>query len=243
MSQEPRAEAQTEPGDDVAHAAEVVDDGEFDVAIADLLGVIAYAELVAFERLASYSRLAPSLVDKATLAELAVAEFRHCELLVNALAARGVDPEQAMQPFVQPLDDFHVKTTPSDWLEGLVKAYVGDGLANDFYRELAGVLDPATRALVTEVVGDTGHSEFVVDRVRAAIEEDPTVGGRLALWARRIVGEALVQAQRVAADRDALAALLVGGSAAGADLTQLSKAFNRLLENHSRRMSTLGLAS
>lgn len=231
MSQEPRSGTAPEAG------------AELDVAVADLLGVIAYAELVAFERLASYSSLAPSLVDKATLAELAVTEFRHCEQLVNALAERGVDPEQAMQPFVQPLDDFHAKTTPSDWLEGLVKAYVGDGLANDFYRELAAVLDPETRALVIEVVGDTGHSEFVVDRVRAAIEEDATVGGRLALWARRIVGEALVQAQRVAADRDALAALLVGGGAAGADLTELSKAFNRLLENHSRRMAELGLAS
>lgn len=219
-------------------------DDRFAVAVADLLGVLAYAELVAFERLASYSGLAPSLVDKATLAELAVVEFRHCERLVNALAERGIDPEQAMQPFVQPLDDFHAQTTPSDWLEGLVKAYVGDGLANDFYRELAGVLDPQTRELVTDVVGDTGHVEFVVDRVRAAIADDPSVSGRLALWARRIVGEALVQAQRVAADRDALAMLLVGGvEGVGADLGELSKAFNRLLENHSKRMTALGLAA
>ena len=29
------------------------------------------------------------------------------------------------------------------------------------------------------------------DRVRAAIAQDPVVGGRLALWGRRLVGEAL----------------------------------------------------
>ena len=46
----------------------------------------------------------------------------------------------------------------------------------------------------------------VVDRVRAAINADPRVGGRLALWGRRLVGEALSQAQRVAAERDALVA-------------------------------------
>ena len=40
--------------------------------------------------------------------------------------------------------------------------------------------------------------------------------GRLALWGRRLVGEALSQAQRVAAERDALAALLVGGIVAPA---------------------------
>ena len=38
-----------------------------------------------------------------------------------------------------------------------------------------------------------------VDRVRRAIEEDPVVAGRLALWGRRIVGEALAQAQTVVA--------------------------------------------
>lgn len=213
-------------------------------AVGELLGVIAYAELVAFERLASYSSLAPSLTDKAALAELAVAEFHNCERLVDALAERGIDPELAMEPFVPPLDEFHAKTSPGDWLEGLVKAYVGDGLANDFYGELAKVLDSDTRELVSEVVSSTGEAAaFIVDRVRAAIDRDPTLGGRLALWARRIVGEALVQAQRVAADREALTGLLVGQGGSGADLTELGRVFNRILENHSDRMKALGLAS
>ena len=56
--------------------------------------------------------------------------------------------------------------------------------------------------------GSRGSS---VDRVRAAIAADPRVGGRLALWGRRLMGEALSQAQRVAAERDALSALLAGG--------------------------------
>lgn len=212
--------------------------------VGELLGVIAYAELVAFERLASYAGLAPSLIDKAALAELAVVEFHNCERLVDALAERGIDPELAMQPFVRPLDEFHAKTSPGDWLEGLVKAYVGDGLAYDFYGELAKVLDPETHALVSEIVSSTGEAAaFVVDRVRAAIDADPKVGGRLALWARRIVGEALVQAQRVAADREALTELLVGQGGVGADLAELGRVFNRVLENHSARMKALGLAS
>lgn len=213
-------------------------------AVGELLGVIAYAELVAFERLAAYSSLAPSLIDKAALAELAVAEFRNCERLVDALAERGIDPELAMEPFVRPLDEFHVKTAPGDWLEGLVKAYVGDGLANDFYGELAKVLDQETHQLVSEIVSSTGDAaEFVVDRVRTAIEADPKLGGRLALWARRIVGEALVQAQRVAADREGLTELLVGQGGVGADLAELGRVFNRILENHNDRMKALGLAS
>jgi len=149
-----------------------------------------------------------------------------------------------MEPFVPALEAFHERTAPSDWLEGLVKAYVGDGIAEDFYREVSAYLDPSTRALVLEVLEDTGHSEFAVDRVRAAIDNDPKLAGRLALWGRRLVGEALSQAQRVAAERDALAALLVGGvDRPGADLAEVGRMFARLTENHTRRMAALGLSA
>ena len=53
-----------------------------------------------------------------------------------------------MEPFVAALDGFHQQTAPSDWLEGLVKAYVGDSIASDFYREVAARLDSDTRDLV-----------------------------------------------------------------------------------------------
>ena len=51
-----------------------------------------------------------------------------------------------MAPFRAPIDLFHAHTAPADWFEGLIKAYVGDGLAADFYREIAAYLDtgPAT---------------------------------------------------------------------------------------------------
>src|SRR5213082_3462220 len=177
--------------------------------VIDLLGVLAYGELTAFERLAEDARLAPSLEDKAALARMAVAEFGHFERLRARIAELGVDPESAMEPFVVPLDEFHEFTEPADWLEGLVKAYVGDGFATDFYREVAqNVHDESTRELVLESLADTGHAAFAVDRLRAAIKNDPPVAGRLALWARRLVGEALRQAQEVAADRDELAELI-----------------------------------
>ncbi len=145
---------------------------------------------------------------------------------------------------METFESFHAHTAPRDWLEGLVKAYVGDGLAADFYREIAAFLDHGTRDLVIASLDNSGQSEFVVDRVRAAIAEDPRVGGRLALWGRRLMGEALSQAQRVAAERDALAALLAGGvDRPGMDLAALGRMFTRLTENHAARMEKLGLDS
>ncbi len=94
------------------------------------------------------------------------------------------------------------------------------------------------------VCEDPIQSDFIVDRVRAAINEDPRVGGRLALWGRRLVGEALSQAQRVAAERDALSTLLVGGvDRPGTDLAEIGRMLARLTENHARRMAALGLAA
>ena len=56
------------------------------------------------------------------------------------------------------------------------------------------------------------------------------------------MGEALTQAQRVAADRDALTALLAGGiDRPGLDLAALGRMFTRITERHAERMAELGL--
>ena len=209
-------------------------------AVVDLLGVLAYAELTAFERLASDASLAPTLADKAALGGMAVAEFGHFQVLHERLAALGIDSTEAMAPFVGALDAYHDSTPPADWLESLVKAYVGDGFAADFYRELAEFMDEETQALVADVLDDTGHAEFAVAHVRSATEADPAVAGRLALWGRRLAGEALVQAQRIAVDRDELARMLVGGVG---DLAAVGELLARLTQRHSERMETLGLHS
>lgn len=219
-------------------------DEGYRAAVVDLLGVLAYGEITAFERLAADAGLAPTLSDKAELAAQAVAEFHHFEKLRDRLRELGADPDSAMAPFRQPLDEWHALTSPSDWLESLVKAYVGDGLAADFYREVAEYLDLETRDLVLEVLADTGKADFIVDRVRQAISADPKVAGRLALWGRRLVGEALSQAGRVAAEREALASLIVGGvDRPGMDLAEVARVFARLTERHTKRMASLGLSA
>jgi len=209
--------------------------------LTDLFGLLAYAELVAFFNLSGDAALASTLEDKAALGGMAVAEFGHFRALHGELTRMGAVPEQAMQPFVAPLNAFHARTAPADWLEGLVKAYVGDGIAADFYRAVAEVLEPDARALVMEVLADTGHADFVTVRVRAAIEADPPVAGRLALWARRLVGEALAQAHLVAAERPPLARLVVGAAGASGGQGDIGRMFADLIDAHDRRMAALGL--
>ena len=204
----------------------------------DLLGVLAYAHLVAFDTMAADARLAPDLPRRAVLCEMAAAEIGHYGRLVARLKELGADPEATMRPYVEPLRAYHLQTQPRDWLEGLVKAYVGEGIADDFYREVAGFLASPDRELVLEVLHDTRYADFAESEIRAAIEADPKVANRLALWGRRLVGEALSQAQRVAAERDALAMLVVEGTG---DLAGVAGLIKRLTTAHTERMRTAGL--
>ncbi|MFV0462962.1 MAG: ferritin-like fold-containing protein [Nostocoides sp.] len=212
-------------------------------AVIDLLGALGYGELAAFSRLAADAEMAPSLALTARLSRVAVGEFEHYEAIVAELVRRGADPDQAMEPFVKALDAFHERTRPSTWLEGVVKAYIGDGIAADFYREISQFLDPTTRDLVVASLDDAGRADFAVSVVREAIRADPRVAGRLALYGRRLVGEALTQGQQVAVERDALASLLVGGMGGRADLAEIGRMFTRLTDNHTARMGRLGLAA
>jgi hypothetical protein len=207
-------------------------------AVVDLLGVLAYAELTAFDRLAEDARLAPTLDGRAALARMAAAEIGHHCRLHDRLAELGADPEQAMAPFIPALDAFHESTRPSTWLEGLVKAYVGDGLASDFYREIASFLPPPDRDLVLDVLADTGHADFAVREVRAAIASDRRLAGRLSLWGRRLVGEAISQSQAVIAEHEQLAALIMEGTG---DLVGIGLLIERITSAHTDRMKALGL--
>lgn len=221
-----------------------LEDPTYRTGVVELLGLLAYGELSASDRLVADAELAPDLRAKVEIATMAAAEFAHFEMLRDRLVEMGEDPFAAMEPFEATFSDFHAKTHPSDYLEGLVKAFVGDGLASDFYREIAAFLDVQTRELVVETMSGTGHSDFVVDQVRSAIAEDHRVAGRLALWGRRLMGEALSQAQQVVAARDALSAVAIGGTdTPGLDLAAIGRMLTRITEAHAERMARLGLSA
>ena len=209
-------------------------------AVVDLLGGLAYGELSAFDRLAADARMAPTLAGRAEMSAMATTEFGHYQRLVQRLRELDAEPQAAMAPFVGALETYHSLTAPSTWLEGVVKAYVGDGMAADFYREVATFVDDESAGLIREVLVDDQRAAFAVREVEAAVAAQPAVAGRLALWARRLVGEAISQTQHVLAERDALMLLLVEGTG---DLTGVAALIGRVTERHAERMSALGLDS
>jgi len=207
-------------------------------AVVELLAVLAYGELLAFDRMAADARLAPDLRRRAVLSEMAASEIENFRRLAARLRELGVVPEEAMAPYLAALEQYHEQTEPRDWLEALTKAYVGEGIADDFYREVAAFLGAPDRELVLDVLHDSRYADFAAQEIRSAMAADPKISNRLSIWARRLVGEALSQAQRVAADHDGLAMLIVTGAG---DLTAVGALFRRLTTAHTARMAAVGL--
>ena len=79
-----------------------------------------------------------------------------------------------MAPFVAALEAYHDQTEPNDWLEALIKAYVGDGIADDFYREVAALAGPARPgAGAGRRCTMTALRDFAAEEIRDAIAADP----------------------------------------------------------------------
>ena len=209
-----------------------------------VLGMLAYSELAAFSRLAADAARAPTLAQRlelSTLAGNALSGLRRIEQRVGEL---GEELQPVMEPFAGLLLEFDERTVPSTWWERLLKAYVGYGVAEDFARIIARGVDPDTRDLVLQVLQDDGHAGLVVDSLAEAAAADPTLASRLALWGRRLVGEALGVVQRVVADHPDLSALLddVAAELPGTGEAQ-QRVFSILTAEHTRRMERLGLTA
>ena len=203
----------------------------------ELFALLAYGEVAAFYRLTDEARMAPDMRGRINMARMAAAEMGHYELLRQTLDKRGVDVLTAMTRYAPALENYHRLTMPSTWLEALVKTYVGDALAADLYLALAGSLPEEVGDVVRAVLAETGHSQFVVAEVRSAVTSSGRQRSWLALWARRLLGEAITQAQFVMADHDELVDLVLAGGGLG----QLSDFFDRLQHTHNERMQDLGL--
>jgi hypothetical protein len=204
----------------------------------ELFAVIAYGEVAAFYRLTDEAKMAPDLESRIAIASMAASQMRHYEVLRDAMEARGIDVLKAMEPYVKTLESYHSLTLPRTWLEAMVKTYIGDSLAADFYREVVSSLPGESGAVLKAVLSTTGHSEFAIAQVQAAVKDNAQQRNRLTLWGRRLLGEAITQAQHVLARHDELAELVMSG---GTGLGNLNEFFDRLQRAHAERMTVLGL--
>lgn len=254
----PRVSAQTtypermsEPGSTtLGHDADVSDE---ESRLLELLGLAAYVELGTFGLFAAGSAEAPDLASRQTLADVAQRVLRRQQGLLAIAHARDIASVRLMTPFDGMLTDFDARTEPHSWWEGLLKGAVGHGVAEDLCRILAHGLAAPDAAKVLAVVERGPEDGAATALLTRAVKEDDVLAARLALWGRRVVGEALKLTQTVLTTHPKLATLAraardaaSGGAAPegrteGADVPAWLLA--QLTAEHTRRMDRIGLAA
>lgn len=230
----------------------------------ELLGLVAHLQHVAFGRLAEDARVAPSTGQQLELSRLAAAAVARRDRVLDRVVELGGDPERCLGAYARLLEDFDSRTQPSTWWERLLRSYVADGVSDDFCRIAAAAVDPESRVLLLEVLDDADHANLAVGELEAAGADDEVLTSRLALWGRRLVGEALGVVQQAMAAHPGLGRLVTRRAAAEAGAGTASttepavdaaapgtaeetaapgKLFGELTAEHTRRMSRLGLTA
>jgi hypothetical protein len=223
--------------------------------VVELVGLAAYTELAEFGLLAARSVDAPTLAARQALADGAARALTRQHALLALVTDGSADAAAVVvAPFDGAFVDFDMRTRTDVWAEGLLKGVVGHGVAQDFCRTLAvgvqghvgtslrTVLErPAPGREAEAAAGADAEAVRLLDEVAAA---DEVLASRLALWGRRVVGEALSLVTTFVDARPHLTAL-AGDSARtlGVDADPRAWLVSRLTAEHTRRMDRLRLAA
>ncbi|MES2094094.1 MAG: ferritin-like fold-containing protein [Actinomycetota bacterium] len=210
-----------------------VDLAELTPELLPYLGQAAYVQLALFETLSRAVSVAPSAASKVAVSRVAALALAKHHGLAAEIKRLGHEPGLAMAPFAARIDEYARTTLGADWYEMLVTAYLTAGLLGDFQLQLAAGLPGEARLRIIPLLsGDDGHA-LLVDELRSAIDANPRLASRLALWGRRLVGDTLLIARSSLAN--------VGHTRR--DEARLEPVFTDLIASHTRRMDALGLTA
>ncbi|GAB3609851.1 ferritin-like fold-containing protein [Humibacter ginsengisoli] len=197
------------------------------------LGQVAYLQLQAFETLSGVVQKVPSLTSKEMISLAAGAALSKHQSVVAEIRRHEAEPADVMAPFALAIDGFQAITIGRDWQETLLAVYVTDGLLSDFFMRLAQGLPGDVGPRAASLLGAQGSTEQLAGILELEIQADATLGSRLAMWGRRLVGDTLLVAR---------SALKLSGNQRS-DEERIDPVFTEIIGAHTRRMDALGLTA
>ncbi|MBX3098341.1 MAG: hypothetical protein KF761_02070 [Salinibacterium sp.] len=214
-------------------ATKKVDLEEFAPGVLDFLGRSAYVQLTQFECLSRAISGAPSTAAKTAIGRVAEISLGRHRMLVDEIAKAGRNPAEVMEPSAADVDAFQRTTLSTDWFETVMSCYLTAGFLDDFFARLAlGLPADVAKRIAGIFTGDSGEA-VLADILQGAIEADPRLASRLAMWGRRLVGDTMLVARsslRYSEDHTS-------------DEARIEPVFTELIAAHTRRMDALGLTA
>jgi hypothetical protein len=197
------------------------------------LGNAAYVQLAIFEDLGRVVATAPTIEAKEAVSRVAAASLEKFQLLTAEIRRGGGDPSAVMKPYLGSIDFFQRVTQGSDWYESVVTCHITAGILDDFFARLAAGLPTTSGDRISLIYARASYADVLANQISAAIDSDPRLAPRLAMWGRRLVGDTMLVA------RSALAS----PPASANDEARIEPVFTELIAAHTRRMDALGLTA
>ena len=210
-----------------------MDLAEFAPPLREFLGRAAYVELTLFENLSRAISAAPSVSAKAVLGQAAEATLARHRALLAELERLGQGAAEAMEPYTRPADDFERSLRDGDWYETVLTCYLTTGFLDEFFAKLATGLPEDAAHRIAAVFRRPSVGSLLVAELSAAIEANPRLAARLAMWGRRVIGDTLLLARSA----------LHFGPNLRSDEERIEPVLSELIAAHTRRMDALGLAA
>jgi hypothetical protein len=164
----------------------------------------------------------------------------------EAMVLRTGDNVMDMQAEIRDrLDLLIQRTEGQDWHEDLMRIHIVFGILEDSLRRVAKGLTPAKRIRVEAMLLDSSLEKFCEQELKRAIDNSPEISGRLAMFGRMVVADALLEV------RDSVDLSKVLPHSLATDSVSLAREQFKVLEpftselisEHTVRMDRLGLTA
>lgn len=233
--------------------------GAVDVAFSQpetqtVVALLAHSELAAQMRLAIDASRAPNAEYRMAQSSLSGAAYERLRSLINLLDRSGSDGQAMVCAFDSAFDEYEQRTKADTWHERVLKGYVGHSVSVDFGKIVLHALPQEVQTRVNTILDSSTETAVAAQILSEKSHQDKVLSSRLALWGRRLVGEALNQIQLLVAEHEELARLVRKAAAQqGVEIVGETKednaglvtgwVFNQLTAAHSLRMDKIGLAA
>lgn len=206
---------------------------EFSPDILGFLGRAAYVQLMIFENLSRVISNAPTTAAKTAIGKAAELSLGKHRALVAEIVKAGGSPAEIMDPFTESFDQFERVARGADWYESMITAYLSAGFFDDFYARLAAGLPTESHTRLVAIFAGESGEKVLAEYLQAAIDSNPRLDSRLAMWGRRLVGDMMLAARSA----------LVFPDDPRSSEAQVEPVFTELIAAHTRRMDALGLTA
>ena len=165
---------------------------------------------------------------------------------IKALIAKGGVSGMDLQAEIRDRLDVLVQRTEGfGWHEDLIRVHIVFGILEDSLHKVSKGLSPAKRIKIESLMLDRSLENFCQEELSKAIQASPEIAGRLAMFGRMVVADALLEV------RDSVSLDVILPKPLPSDPTELAREqfkalepfTSELISEHTLRMDRLGLTA